>query len=136
MKARQKENIMKRYGFIFERIVTMDNLREAHMRAREDKHFYKEVKMVDANPDYYLKQIQEMLINKTYEVSKYEVSVINDKGKERELMKLPYFPDRIIQWAIMLQGFSVLSEVRCEEVLPINKSQDIENFTSKENKGS
>lgn len=115
-KARQKENIMKRYGFIFERIVTMDNLREAHMRAREDKHFYKEVKMVDANPDYYLKQIQEMLINKTYEVSKYEVSVINDKGKERELMKLPYFPDRIIQWAIMLQIEKIFMEVMCDHV--------------------
>ena len=53
-----KENIMKRYGFIFEKIVTMENLREAHLRAREDKHFYKEVKMVDSDPDFYLEEIR------------------------------------------------------------------------------
>ena len=94
---------MKRCNGIFEKICTIENLREAHKNARRDKLFYREVKMVDADVDYYLKQIQDMLVNKTYEVSKYETSIINDKGKERVLMKLPYYPDRIIQWAIMLQ---------------------------------
>lgn len=94
---------MKKYGYIYEKIWDMDNLRLAHKNARKDKLYYREVKMVDNNPDYYLSQIQEMLKTETYEVSPYSVSVINDKGKERELMKLPYFPDRIIQWAIMLQ---------------------------------
>ena len=74
----------------------MENLREAHKNARKDKLFYKEVQMVDSDPDFYLGEIQKMLTDETYEVSKYTVSVINDKGKERELAKLPYFPDRII----------------------------------------
>jgi retron-type reverse transcriptase len=104
---------MKRYGNIFEKIYSMENLREAHKNAREDKLFYKEVKIVDSDPDYYLKQIQEMLMNKTYQVSEYETSIINDKGKERELMKLPYFLDRIIQWAIMLQIEKVFMQVFC-----------------------
>lgn len=107
---------MKRYGFIFEKIVTMENLREAHLRAREDKHFYKEVKMVDSDPDFYLEEIRKMLTDETYEVSTYEVSTINDKGKERQLMKLPYFPDRIIQWAIMLQIEKIFLEVMCDHV--------------------
>ena len=92
---------MKRCNGIFEKICTIENLREAHKNARKDKLFYREVKMVDSNVDYYLKQIQDMLVNKTYEVSKYETSIINDKGKERVLMKLPYYPDRIYQWAII-----------------------------------
>jgi cellulose synthase/poly-beta-1,6-N-acetylglucosamine synthase-like glycosyltransferase len=71
----------------------MENLKLAHKNARKDKLFYKEVQMVDANPDYYLGIIQDMLMNKTYKVSEYDVSVINDKGKDRELCKLPYFPD-------------------------------------------
>ena len=100
---------MKRYGRIFPKICTMENLKEAHRNARKDKTFYREVKMVDSDPDFYLGQIQEMLMNRTYEVSEYEVSIISDKGKERELMKLPYFPDRIIQWAIMLQIEEVFS---------------------------
>ena len=101
---------MKRYGNIFEKIYDMDNLRLAHQNARKDKLFYREVKMVDSDPDYYLGQIHDMLKNGTYKVSDYDVSIINDKGKERELMKLPYFPDRIIQWAILLQieGLSLI----------------------------
>lgn len=99
---------MKRYGNLFNKIVDIDNILTAHRRARKDKTHYKEVKMVDENPLYYAEQIRDMLIYKSYEVGKYERKVINDKGKERELMKLPYFPDRIIQWAIMLQIEDIL----------------------------
>lgn len=104
---------MKRYGKIFPKIYEMENLYLAHANARRDKTFYKEVKMVDSDPEYYLGQIQEMLKSGSYEVSEYAVSMINDKGKERELMKLPYYPDRIIQWAIMLQIEHIFMEVFC-----------------------
>lgn len=116
---------MKRYGNIFEKICSMENLREAHKNAREDKLFYKEVKMVDSDPEYYLSQIQDMLKNKTYTVSEYAVSIINDKGKERELMKLPYFPDRIIQWAIMLQTEHIFMEVFCSHTCASIKNRGI-----------
>ena len=104
---------MIRYGNVYERIYDLDNLREAHRNARKDKLFYKEVVMVDSDPDKYLLQIQEMLKNGTYQVNPedYTVSVINDKGKERELWKLPYFPHRIIQWAIMLQIEPIFNKV-------------------------
>ena len=102
---------MKRFGYIYEKICDLDNLRDAHKHARKDKLYYREVKMIDKNPDFYLKQIQEMLINETYEVSPYTVSIINDKGKDRELRKLPYYPDRIIQWAIMLQIEKIFMDV-------------------------
>jgi len=96
---------LKRFGNIYSKIYDMDNLREAHRNARKDKLFYREVQMVDSDPDYYLGEIQRMLKNKTYKISEgdYSVSIINDKGKDRELWKLPYYPHRIIQWAIMLQ---------------------------------
>lgn len=116
---------MKRYGNIFEKIYEMDNLREAHKNAREDKLFYKEVKMVDSNPDYYLGLIHDMLKNKQYRVSDYDISTINDKGKERELMKLPYFPDRIIQWAIMLQIEKVFMQVFCSHTCASIKDRGI-----------
>lgn len=44
-----------------------------------------------------------MLINKTFTTSEYEIYTKVDKGKVREIYKLPFYPDRIIQWAIMLQ---------------------------------
>lgn len=104
---------MKRFGNIYENVCSIENIKEAHRNARKDKAYYKEVKMVDSNPDYYLGKIREMLVNKKYKVSEYTVSIINDTGKERELRKLPYFPDRIIQWAIMLQIEHILLNTMC-----------------------
>lgn len=69
---------MKRYGNIYEKICDMDNLREAHRNARKDKLFYAEVVMVDSDPDKYLSEIREMLINHTYSVNldDYTISTI------------------------------------------------------------
>lgn len=92
---------MKRYGNLYEQIYSMDNLRKAHKNARKGKGWYEEVKEVDANIEVYLKQLQEMLINHTYHTSNYEKFIKKENGKEREIFKLPYFPDRICQWAIL-----------------------------------
>lgn len=94
---------MKRYNNIFPKIVEMDNLRLAYRNARKGKSYYEEVKIIDKNPDYYLEQIQQMLINGNYKTSEYVIFKKNDKGKEREIYKLPFYPDRIVHWAIMLQ---------------------------------
>lgn len=116
---------MKRYGNIYEKIYDINNLKLAHQHAREDKLFYKEVKMVDSDIDKYIGQIHEMLVNETYEVSPYTTSVINDKGKERELNKLPYFPDRIIQWAIMLQVENIFMKTFCSHTCASVKGRGI-----------
>ena len=71
--------------------------------AKKDKSHYESVQKVEADLDNRLLLIQKMLKNKTYKVGQYNISIIEDKGKKRLLHKLPYFPDRIIQWAIMLQ---------------------------------
>lgn len=94
---------MKRYGNLYPKIYDIENLRLAHINARKNKSHYKEVKMVNKDPDKYLYQIQKMLKKKTYKTSPYTYSKINDKGKIREISKLPYFPDRIVHWAVMLQ---------------------------------
>lgn len=96
---------MKRIGNVFEKICTVENIKNAHNHARRDKTHYTSVKRVDANLDACVNSIHDMLVNHTYKVSQkdYSVTTINDKGKERELWKLPYYPHRIIQWAIMLQ---------------------------------
>ena len=135
---------MKRYGNIYEKIGDMDNLREAHRNARKDKLFYAEVVMVDSDPDKYLSEIREMLINHTYSVNldDYTISTINDKGKQRELWKLPYFPHRIIQWAIMLQIEPIFNKVftgfTCAS-LPnrgIKKAQELVNTYLKDEPGT
>jgi hypothetical protein len=66
-----------------------------------------------------------MLKNNTYNVSEYKISIINDKGKDRELMKLPYFPDRIIQWAILLQIEDIFMETFCNHTCASIKNRGI-----------
>jgi len=56
---------------------------------------------VNRNEDFYLKKLQEMLINKTFKNSEYKIFKKIDKGKERDIYKLPYFPDRILHHAIL-----------------------------------
>ena len=79
----------------------MENLRLAHKNASVGKHWYKEVKMVNSDVDYYLTEIQKMLQNKTYKNSEYEIFERWEGPKIRKIYKLPYFPDRIIQWALL-----------------------------------
>ena len=92
---------MKRYDHLYEKIYDIENLRKAHQHAKKGKGWYKEVIEIDKDPDKYLKQIQEMLINHTYHTSEYEVFTKQEGKKERTIYKLPYFPDRICQWAIL-----------------------------------
>ena len=92
---------MKRHGNLFEKIVDKDNIRLAHKNARKGKTFYNEVKDIDLNLDYYVDEIHDMLVNKTYKVGEYKMFKKNDKGKIREIYKLDYYPDRIIHHAIL-----------------------------------
>ena len=92
---------MKRIGNLYEKIYDIENLRLAHKQARRGKSFYTEVKLIDENEDDYLYRLQDMLIHKTYHTSKYEVFEKKEGKKIRKIYKLPYFPDRICQWAII-----------------------------------
>lgn len=83
----------------FLEIISPDNIAKAHASARRNKSHYKEVQKVNANSDL-LADIYEALLLDTYQVSQYSTKVIKDP-KERILLKLPYYPDRIIQWVIM-----------------------------------
>lgn len=86
---------------LWDAICSMDNLRAAHKNAKKGKGWYQEVKMVDSDPEYYLGLLQEMLLNKTYHTSEYETFYKTDGNKTRLIYKLPYFPDRICQWAVL-----------------------------------
>lgn len=92
---------MKRYGYLFEKIVSMDNLFRAYKNAKKGKGWYKEVKEIEKNPWYYLGLLQEMLLNHEYHTSRYETFFRKEGKKVREIYKLPFFPDRIAQWAIL-----------------------------------
>lgn len=92
---------MKRYGNLWDKIIDLENIKFAHKQARCGKAYYKEVKMVDADVDKYAKDIQLMLVNKTFTTSVYKIEDRFDGRKMRTIYKLPYYPDRIVQHALL-----------------------------------
>lgn len=92
---------MKRIDNLFNKICDMDNIKLAHKNARKGKGWYKEVKEVDKDPEKYLKELQNSFPNHTYHTSEYEVFYKQEGKKRRKIYKLPYYPDRIAQWAIL-----------------------------------
>ncbi|MDD3347326.1 RNA-directed DNA polymerase [Oscillibacter sp.] len=92
---------MKRYGHLWEQVCSIENLKLAHQHARKGKGWYEEVKEIDSDPNRYLANLQEMLLNHTFKTSSYETFTKQEGGKLRTIYKLPYFPDRVAQWAIL-----------------------------------
>lgn len=92
--------IMKRIGGLFERIISMENLRRADERARRGKRKSYGVRMHDKNREGNLEELHERLLTGMYRTSEYSVFTIHEP-KEREIYRLPYYPDRIVHHAIM-----------------------------------
>lgn len=91
---------MKRAGNIYGRICSVENLHMADEIARKGKLKQPSVQQHDRNRDGNIQQLHEMLANKTYRTSAYTVFKIYEP-KEREVYRLPYYPDRIAHHAIM-----------------------------------
>ena len=91
---------MKRYNNLFDKIVTLDNLYLADKRARKQKQHRPEIINFDNNREKLLLDLQKKLINGEYKTSEYYIFKIYEP-KEREIFKLPYYPDRIVHHAIM-----------------------------------
>lgn len=92
---------MKRYGYLYEKICSMENLELAFRNAKKGKGWYREVREIEKKPYYYLAALQWMLKNHKYKTSEYKIFTKKDTKKEREIYKLPFFPDRICQWAVL-----------------------------------
>lgn len=93
---------MKRIGNLYDEVFSIENLREAHQRARKGKGWYAEVIAVDNDLDNKLEELSKMMKEHRYRTSEYTIFKKKEGKKVREICKLPYYPDRIAQWAVML----------------------------------
>jgi hypothetical protein len=91
---------MKRYGSLYPAICDPENIRCAHRNARKGKAHYRDVMRVDADPEKYLDKIRRMLKTETFENSEYSVFIRHWK-KDREISRLPYYPDRIVHHCVV-----------------------------------
>ena len=91
---------MKRIGNLFNKVVSLENLIEADEKARKGKLKSYGVKVHDKNRMENLQKLHNVLSNGEYHTSKYSIFKIHEP-KEREIYRLPYYPDRIVHHAIM-----------------------------------
>lgn len=91
---------MKRLNNIYDKIISIENLELADKKARKGKGFQYGIQLHDKHRESNIIHLHEMLKSKTYRTSAYTTFKIYEP-KEREVFRLPYFPDRITHHAIM-----------------------------------
>lgn len=91
---------MKRIGNLYEKIISIENLRCADRKARRGKLNTYGVRQHDKNREQNIIALHEALLLQTYRTSKYDTFTIFEP-KERQIFRLPYYPDRIVHHAVM-----------------------------------
>lgn len=99
---------MKRYGNLYDKIISLDNLRLADEKARKGKLQSYGVRRHDENREQNLIDLHEQLKAGTFKTSQYDIFTIHEP-KEREIYRLPYYPDRIVHHAAM----NILEPIWC-----------------------
>lgn len=91
---------MKRVGNIYQKIICIENLQKTDEIAQKGKSNQYGVKVHNSKKEENILKLHQMLNDKTYQTSTYDIFKVYEP-KEREVYRLPYFPDRITHHAIM-----------------------------------
>lgn len=108
---------MKRIGNLYEKVISIENLKLADKKARKRKTVRIPVKLPDGGIKYRTElsygirvydrnreenifRLHEALLTKKFKTSPYDVFPVYEP-KERIIYRLPYYPDRIVHHAIM-----------------------------------
>lgn len=94
---------MKRIGYLYDKICDIDNIKLAIYNASKGKRNRKYVQKIIRNSDFYAKEISHMLTNETYKFSSNRHKTIKEGSsqKERDITIPLFYPDQIIQWAVI-----------------------------------
>jgi RNA-directed DNA polymerase len=91
---------MKRFNNLYQQIISIENLQLADAIACKGKSKQYGVIVHAKHREENILQLHKMLLNKTFKTSAYTTFKVYEP-KEREVYRLPYFPDRIVHHAIM-----------------------------------
>lgn len=91
---------MKRINNLYQQISSIENLQLADAIARKGKAKQYGVIAHNKNQDANIIKLHQALVNKTYKTSAYSTFKIFEP-KERDIFRLPYYPDRILHHAVM-----------------------------------
>lgn len=93
---------MKRLGNIYDKICSYDNLYKAYLKAKRGKSHYSEVIEFEKDIVGNLLKLQTQLDFGRFKFTDYTYSR-KFVGKWRDLCKTPFYPDRIVHHALILQ---------------------------------
>ena len=91
---------MKRKGYIYNDIASLENLSLADARASKGKSKQPGVIAHMKEQDANLWKLHCLLMDRKFATSAYTTFII-EEPKRREIFRLPYYPDRIVQHAVM-----------------------------------
>lgn len=91
---------MKRHGNLYQKIISLENLKLADEKAQKGKSRQYGVMLHNKNREENLLKLHEALRDQTFRTSPYDIFKVYEP-KERDVYRLPYFPDRIAHHAIM-----------------------------------
>jgi len=99
---------IKKHGNLYGKIIDIGNLNKASKQAKKsiDKDNLikmKQVEYFENNKGKLLLKLRNDLKNRKFTTNEYNIYTINDRGKTREIYDLPFYPDRIVHWAMLLQ---------------------------------
>lgn len=125
-----KQKIVKRIGNIYDKISSIENLELADNNARRGKlksYGVQKHSLVQAEN---LKKLHSILKACKYKTSSYDIFKIYEP-KEREIYRLPYYPDRIVHHALMNYLESIWVSVFIKDTYACVKNRGIHSAAKK-----
>lgn len=103
---------MKKYGWLYEKAFTKENIKLAIIKASKGKKKRGIVRKILSNIDYYVDEIYNMMWTFSYKPNPYTKFSLKDpsSGKNREICKPRFYPDHCIHWCIYLVLYPILSK--------------------------
>lgn len=92
--------MVKKVKNVWHKIVDDANIEWAYRKAKKGKSKYNAVRYIEAHKEECLKQVKQLLVEGKFTTGEYKLKIIKEP-KEREIFVLPFFPDRIVQHAII-----------------------------------
>ena len=99
-KHKEEIKMVKKLKNVWGKIVSDDNIEWAYHKAKKGKAKYNAVRYIEDHKEECLKAVQQQLNDGTFTTGEYKIKIIREP-KEREIFVLPFFPDRIVQHAII-----------------------------------
>jgi hypothetical protein len=116
---------MKRHGDLWNKIIDIDNITLAYKRARKNKGYLRGVKRFEKDEDAGILKIHYMLKDKVFTTSKYHRKLAH-YPKFREIFVVPFFPDRIVQHALMAVVEPIWDKVLSKNTVSCRKKRGVE----------